>query len=219
MSKLETVQSIWEKSTKIFDKIEDKNKIEWFNSLIDELEENNSINWIKDKWNSMSEEQKEKLYKMNAITVSEFLKRWSPIYQLYKAIVNWAKNTKKHGWKNALKYAFLEQVPCRFFVELWILDKPKSLTKEKLVEDAKKDAKNFNIYLWICEVICTCIPETKAVWPLIAIARHYTKWYKDHWVEVVSKRINDKRKFNISQQTKKELAEAIVDIENNAKSA
>jgi hypothetical protein len=39
------------------------------------LEENNSINWIKDKWNSMSEEQKEKLYKMNAITVSEFLKR------------------------------------------------------------------------------------------------------------------------------------------------
>lgn len=219
MSKLETVQSIWEKSTKIFDKIEDKNKIEWFNSLIDELEENNSINWIKDKWNSMSEEQKEKLYKMNAITVSEFLKRWSPIYQLYKAIVNWAKNTKKHWWKNALKYAFLEQVPCRFFVELWVLDKPKSLTKEKLVEDAKKDAKNFNIYLGICEVICTCIPETKSLWPFIAIARHYTKWYKDHWVEVVSKRINDKRKLNISQQTKKELAEAIVDIENNAKSA
>jgi hypothetical protein len=43
--------------------------------LIDELEENSSINWIKDKWNSMSEEQKEKLYKRNAVTVSEFLKR------------------------------------------------------------------------------------------------------------------------------------------------
>jgi hypothetical protein len=41
----------------------------------------------------------------------------------------------------------LEQIPCRFFVELGILDKPMSLTKEKLVEDAKKDAKNFNIYL------------------------------------------------------------------------
>jgi hypothetical protein len=38
-------------------------------------------------------------------------------------------------------------------------------------------------------------------------------------VEVIDKRIKDKRKLNISQQTKKELAEAIVDIENNAKSA
>ena len=104
MSKLEAAKSIWETSTKIFDKIEESEKKEWFNSLIDELEENSSINWIKDKRNSMSEEQKEKLYKRNAITISEFLKRGSPIYQLYNAIVNWVKNTSKHWWKNALKY-------------------------------------------------------------------------------------------------------------------
>lgn len=219
MSNLETAQFIWETSTKVFDKIEDNDKKEWFNSLIDELEENSSINWIKDKWNSMSEEQKEKLYKRNAVTVSEFLKRWSPIYQIYNAIVNWTKNTKKHWWKNALKYAFLEQIPCRFFVELGILDKPMSLTKEKLVEDAKNDAKNFNIYLWICEVICKCIPETKVAWRFIGMARHYTKWYKDHWVEVVAKRINDKKKFDISQQTRKELTETMVDVGSRAKVA
>lgn len=216
MSNLETAQAIWEKSTQIFDKIENDDKKEWFNSLIDELEENSSINWIKDKWNSMTEDQKAKLYKRNAITVSEFLKRGSPIYQLYSAIVNWAKNIKKHWWKNALKYAFLEQVPCRFFVELGILDKPKSLDKDKLIEDAKKDAKNFNIYLWICEAVCTCIPQAKAAVPFIGIAKHYTKWYKDHGMEVITKRINNKKEADIRQQTSRELAETMWDIKEAA---
>ena len=214
MSKLEAAKSIWETSTKIFDKIEESKKKEWFNSLIDELEENNSINWIKDKRNSMSEEQKEKLYKRNAITISEFLKRGSPIYQLYNAIVNWVKNTSKHWWKNALKYSFLEQVPCRFFVELGILDKPKSLDKDKLIEDARKDAKNFNIYLWICEAVCACIPDAQAAGPFIGIARHYSKWYRDHWIEVVTQRINSKKKADIKQQTNEELADVMGDIES-----
>lgn len=214
MSKLEAAKSIWETSTKIFDKIEESEKKEWFNSLIDELEENSSINWIKDKRNSMSEEQKEKLYKRNAITISEFLKRGSPIYQLYNAIVNWVKNTSKHWWKNALKYSFLEQVPCRFFVELGILDKPKSLDKDKLIEDARKDAKNFNIYLWICEAVCACIPDAQAAVPFIGIARHYSKWYRDHWMEVVTQRINSKKKADIKQQTNEELADVMGDIES-----
>lgn len=220
MSKLETAQRIWETSTKFFDKIESNDKKEWFNSLIDELEENNTMNRLKDKWNSMTEDQKAKLYKRNAITVSEFLKRWSPIYQIYNAIVNWVKNTTKNWWKNALKYAFLEQIPCRFFVELGILQKPTSLTKEKLIEDAKKDAKNFNIYLWLCETICACIPETKAIAPLIWTARHYTKWYKDHWTEVIANRINNKKEADIiKQQINKELVYVMTDKENFKKAA
>lgn len=218
MSKLETAQKIWEKSTKIFDKIEDNDKKEWFNSLIDELEENSSINWIKNKRNSMTEEQKYKLYKRNAITVSEFLKRWSPLYQIYNAIINWARNTTKHWWKNALKYAFLEQIPCRFFVELWIFDKPKSLDKDKLIEDTKKDAKNFNIYLWICETICTRIPETKAAVPFIKMAKHYTKRYRNYWTEVVIDRLNQ-NKSDIKNLTNKELSIAMSDIKQSSKVA
>ena len=82
MKNLETAKTIWETSTKIFDKIENDYKKEWFNNLIDKLEKNSSIDWVKDKRNSMTEEQKSNLYKRNAITVSEFLKRWSPIYQI-----------------------------------------------------------------------------------------------------------------------------------------
>ena len=217
MSKLETAQKIWETSTKIFDKMENDEKKEWFNNLINSLEENSTINRLKDKWNSMTDEQKSNLYKMNAITVSEFLKRWSPIYQIYNSIVNWVKNTTKNWWKNALKYAFLEQVPCRFFVELWILQRPTSLTKEKLIEDTKKDAKNFNIYLWICETICTCIPETKAVVPFLGIAKHYTKWYRDHWTEVIATRINNKKESDIKQQTNKEIAKTITNTKTSKK--
>ena len=217
MSKLETAQKIWETSTKIFDKMGNDEKKEWFNNLIDSLEENSTISRLKDKWNSMTDEQKSNLYKMNAITVSEFLKRWSPIYQIYNSIVNWVKNTTKNWWKNALKYAFLEQVPCRFFVELWILEKPISLTREKLIEDAKKDAKNFNIYLWICETICTCIPETKAVVPFLGIAKHYTKWYRDHWTEVIATRINNKKEADIKQQTNKEIAKIITNTKTSKK--
>lgn len=219
MSKLETAQIIWEESTKIFDKIENDDKKEWFNSLIEELSENNRINRLKDKRNSMTEDQKLKLYKMNAITVGEFLKKGSPIYQLYFAIINGAKNTTKNWWKNALKFAFLEQVPCRFFVELWLLDKPKWLTEEKLIEDVKKDAKNFNLYLWLCETICACIPDAQVAVPFIWMARHYTKWYKDHWTEVVIARLNQKKQSTIKEQTNQALAEAMQDTRKSIKDA
>jgi hypothetical protein len=38
-------------------------------------------------------------------------------------------------------------------------------------------------------------------------------------VEVVAKRINDKKKFDISQQTRKELTETMVDVGSRAKVA
>lgn len=207
MSKLETAQILWEESTKIFDKIENDDKKEWFNNLINELEKNNSIIWLKDKRNSMTEDQKLTLYKRNPTSINEHLK--TTIYKCFRSIYNWAINTTKHWWNNAAKFAFLEQIPCRFFVELWILSKPKSLTKEKLIEDAKKDAKNFNIYLWICEAVCACIPDAQVAVPFIGIARHYTKRYRDHWTEVITQRIKYYEEDDIKQQTNKELAEAI----------
>ena len=74
MSNLETAQKIWEKSTEIFDKIEDEEKKEWFNSFIDQLEENSAINWLKKTWNLMTEEQKLKIYKRHSISISTWLR-------------------------------------------------------------------------------------------------------------------------------------------------
>lgn len=219
MSTLETLKKIWDISTEKFNNIDNNKKKIWFNKLIDGLEENTSIKWMQEKRNSMNDEQKMELYNINPTRIIEILKRWSPIYQLYNTIVNWIKNTSKHWWKNALKYSFLKQIPCRFFVELGILDKPKSLNKDKLVEDIKKDAKNFNINLKICEVVCTRIPEAQAAVPFIEMAKQYTKWYRDHWAEVVIQRIKNEKNVNIEQQTCKELAGVMWGIQNENKAA
>ena len=219
MGKLETAQKIWEETTKSFEKMSEKEKKEWFKSLIEDLEENSSINRIKDQWNSMTESQKLKLYKRHAITVGEALKN-NIIYKYYNTIINGAINTAKNWWKNAVKFAFLEQIPCRFFVELWIFDKPEWLTKEKLINDVKKDAKNFDLYLWFCSTVCTCIPEAMPAVPFIWIAKHYTKWYKDHWTEVITDKLNKQKKLEVTKETNKALSITMSDINSkNTKKA
>ena len=208
MSNLELIQNTWEIATKSFDKMSNEEKMEWFKSLINNLDENESINWLKDKRNSMTEDQKLKLYKRNAITISWFLKRWTTIYQIYSSITHAAQNRMKNWRKNAAIYGFLEQIPCRFFVELGILNKPEWLSDDKLIEDVKNDAKNFNTYLRICKTICYFIPETKAIIPFIWMAEQYSKRYKDHWTETVIAILNDKKELAIKEQTNQELKEA-----------
>ena len=202
MSKLETAQKIWETSTQVFDKIKDDKKKEWFKNLIEELDNNDSINRLKKQWDSISEEDKLKLYKRWAITLSANIKRSSPILIYYNTI----KNVTKKGIKSATKIAFLEQIPCRFLIELWILQKPETLTKEKLIKDTKKDAKNFNTYLSICNIVCACIPETRAAVPFIEIAKHYTRRYEKHWTEVLIAKLDEQEKDKIRQQTQKQLS-------------
>ena len=217
MGNLETAQQIWEETTKSFEKMSEKEKKEWFKSLIEDLEENSSINRIKKQWNSMTEDQQLKLYKRNAITMSENLKNWSIIYRYYRSLTNWAINTVKNWWKNAIKFAFLEQIPCRFFVELWIFDKPKWLTEEKLIDDVKKDAKNFDLYLWFCSTVCTCIPEARPAVPFIWIAKHYTKRYKDNWTEIIKDRLTKQKKLRIKEQINEALSSTITDIKTQSK--
>ena len=209
MKKLKTIQNLWETTTKAFDNMNEEEKKEWFKSLIEKLDENESIQWLKDKRSEMTETQKLKLYKMNAVTIGGFLKRGSPIYQISSSIINGVKNTKKEWWKNAIKFAVLEQIPCRFFVELWILEKPEWLTEKDLINDVQKDAKNFNKYLSICKTICSCIPEARAAVPFIWMAKQYTKRYKDHWTETLISRLNQKKELDIKEQTKQKLAETI----------
>ena len=219
MSNLETIQATWEITTEAFEKMSDKEKADWFNNLINELEENDNVKQLKDKRDSMTEDQKLKLYKRNAVTISWFLKRWFPIYQVYSSILHWAQNTIKIWEKNAFTYAFLEQIPCRFFVELGILNKPEWLSEDQLIKDVKKDAKNFNTYLSICKTVCNCIPEAKAAVPFIWMAKKYTKRYKDHWTETVISKLNEKKELDIKEQTNQELAETMKDAEKFLKDA
>ena len=220
MSKLETAQKIWETSTKIFDKIEDNEKKEWFNSLIDEIEENNTIKWLQDNWRLFTEEQKLKIYKRHSISIKTWLRYSSlPIFWLPEKIYNATKNTITKWDNHTWKYALLEEIPCRFFVQLWILDKPQWLEEDKLKEDIKKDAKNINLYLWICQAACIAIPEAgPEISALVGVAKHYAKWYKQEWAEAVIERLNNKKEAKIKKDTGKKLLKALkTDKKNTTK--
>ncbi len=207
MSDLDTIQKIWEIWTEAFDKVDNEEKKEWFNNLIEELDNTEAINRLKKQWDSVSEEEKLKLYKRWAIKMSASLKK-APILTYYRAI----NNTRKGGIKSAAKIALLEQIPCRFLIELWILQKPESLTNEKLIKDIKKDAKNFNTYLSICSTVCACIPEARPAVPLIKMAKHYTKRYEKHWTETLAARLKVQEKDEkdkIATNTQEELSYAL----------
>ena len=201
MWRLETIQKICETWTKAFDQIDENEKKEWFKNIIEDLDDSDAATRLKKQWDSISEEEKLKLYKRWAITLSASLKK-APILTYYNAI----KNTKKNWIKIAAKIALLEQIPCRFLVELWILKKPETLTKEKLVKDTKKDARNFNTYLSICSTVCACIPEARAAVPFIEMAKHYTKRYEKHWTEVLIARLEKQEKDRITKQTQEQLS-------------
>lgn len=210
MVDLKIINNVRENTANTFNNTNENKKKKWFNNLINELEECNAISRLQDKWNSMKEEQKAKLYNNSATTVSWMIVRSNGLYWLYrlsKSNVNRVRHTIKNWFKNALKYDLLEQIPCRFLVQLWILQKPEWITKDKLVDDIKKDADNFHTYLWICKWICSCFKEATPVIPYIETAKTYTQRYKDHWTEIITDRLNKNKKLNIKTQTNKELSD------------
>ncbi len=219
MEGLETAQVIWDTATKAFDNIDNEEKKEWFNNLIDQIEENKSITKLKDIRNTMTEEQKLKLYKKDANDIGHFVLSRSPIYCIARSEKNVIINTKNNWFKHASKYALLEQIPCRFLVQLCILDKPEKLTDTQLSKDIKKDAKNMNTYLWVAKAACTVIPGAQEALPLIWIAKHYIKRYKKEWADYVIERLNSKKESDIKAQTNKELFIAMSDITDQSKAA
>jgi hypothetical protein len=209
MWNLETAQVVWEKLTKKFENTENSEKKKWFNDLIDNLEKNKKIETLKEKRESLTEDQKLKLYNKDAITIWTQLKRRMPIVQIIWWTIDDIKNIKERWYKNAFKYDILKKLPCRFLVELGILKKPEWVWEEKLIEDVKKDAKNFDIYLWLCNTVCMVVPEGRVAVPFIWMAKKYSWWYKNHWTEVVKDRLERQKKEQLTNSTKKELTEVL----------
>ena len=212
---LQTAQEIWDASTKVFDKINEEDKKEWFNSLVDELEENKTIKWLKETWNLMNEEQKLKIYKRHSISLWTWFRYANlPTYWLWEKLYNAGKNAMSKWDNHTWKYALIEEIPCRFFVQLWILDKPQWLEDDKLKEDIKKDAKNINLYLGLCQAACLAIPDAgPEISALVGVARHYTKWYKEEWANAVIERLNNKKEDKIKKDTQKRLVKTLKAVE------
>ena len=183
---------------KTFDALSDEEKKKWFNDLIENAEKNDSIKRLKEKWWTLTQEQKLKLYKRNSVDFSGYIKNY-PLYRIGSSIIDWVKNTQKRWWKYAMTYWVLEHIPCRFFVELGILDKPEWLENKQLINDIEKDAKNFKTYLWVCEAVCSVIPEAKAAIPFIWMAKKYAKWYEKNWAPLMQEKMRQKE-FKSSEE-------------------
>ena len=205
MWNLETAATVVDTAWKAFDKIDNEEKKEWFLSLIEQAEENSAIKWCKEQWNQLSEDQKLKLYNRWAVTIWNSLRN-QPVVKIPRVYIDWAKNTVKHWVKNAARFKFLEEIPTRFFVEMGIFNKPEWLTDEQLCKDIKSDAKNVNLYLWICEAICAVVPEAQPAVPIIEWLRKCSKWYKEEWAETLIARVNKWKEEEIKENTSKELA-------------
>ena len=195
---------------KTFDSLPEQEKKEWFKNLLEEVDNNETIKKIKDKWAKLTDDQKMKLYKMNEISLGGYLRN-NPAYRISSSMINGVKNIKQQWWKNAMTYWLLEHVPCRFFVELGVLDKPEWLDGKQLIEDVQKDAKNFNLYLWLCNTVCLVVPEAKPAVPYISMAKKYTKRYKKNCVPVIQERL----RHNLSEKTAKDVVSVLSSVEED----
>ena len=79
---------------KTFDALSDEEKKKWFNDLIENAEKNDSIKRLKEKWWTLTQEQKLKLYKRNSVDFSGYIKNY-PLYRIGSSIIDWVKNTQK----------------------------------------------------------------------------------------------------------------------------
>lgn len=203
-------KEILNNTDKTFDSLSEEEKKEWFKNLLEEVDNNETIKKLKDKWAKLTEDQKIRLYKVNAVSLSGYLKN-NPMYRISSSMINGVKDTVQQWWKNAMTYWLLEHVPCRFLVELGVLDKPEWLDGKQLIKDVQKDAKNFNLYLWLCKAVCYVVPEAKFTVPYISMAKKYTKRYKKNCVPIIQERLRQK----LSEETAKDIASALSSVEED----
>lgn len=213
MDKLEAAEHIWNTVTAWFDKIESQEKKEWFNNIVDQIEENKWVQKLKETRKTMTEKQKLEIYKRHSISVNTWLRYGlMTTYWAGEKLYHGIKNVSKEWIKNAANYATIEEIPCRFLVQLGILDKPEWLDNDKLTSDIQKDAKNFDLYLNMCEKLCMVVPDAQAAVPFIKIARHYTKRYKKEWSAAVIERLAKKKEEAVTAQASAELVETMSDV-------
>lgn len=212
MDKLEAAEHVWNTVTAWFDKVESQEKKEWFNNIVDQIEENKWVQKLKEIRNTMTEKQKLEIYKKDSTSLTTRLSQAiifiPPVRKTYHGI----KNISKEWIKNAANYATIEEIPCRFLVQLGILNKPEWLDNDKLTSDIQKDAKNFDLYLNMCEKLCMVVPDAQAAVPFIKIARHYTKRYKKEWSAAVIERLAKKKEEAVTAQASAELVETMNDV-------
>ena len=168
---------------KNFESLPEKEKKEAFLQVIDSIENSDNFQKAKKYWDELAEEDKMKYYK-DWWGSWKFLTTWPLTPRINK---DWIKIDLKDNM-----YTVMSPV-MRLFVSFWILDKPKELSYEDLINNIETDAKALDRYITILEIVSIYYSE---LWELLEILKYlkpYAKWYKKNWAQLVQERIRDKQ--------------------------
>lgn len=168
---------------KNFESLPEKEKKEAFLQVIDSIENSDNFQKAKKYWDELAEEDKMKYYK-DWWGSRKFLTTWPLTPRINK---DWIKIDLKDNM-----YTVMSPV-MRLFVSFWILDKPKDLSYEDLINNIETDAKALDRYITILEIVSIYYSE---LWELLEILKYlkpYAKWYKKNWAQLVQERIRDKQ--------------------------
>lgn len=160
---------------------------EKFQGVLDKIAKNDGFKKLKKIRDECSEKDKEKIYdagkQMGKSTVEKIIDPLGlGIIQTTKQSDPTLATIQMMRYKNnklkALKAVCPPQTfetTMRFFVELWLFDRPKKITQEAMLEDLQSDTKSVNMKLTAFEAIASVVPYLRPLLPLIQLLKQYVK--------------------------------------------
>lgn len=183
--------------------------------ILNELETNESFKKFQKLWNEMSEENKEKIYKHGdyAFSLTWGMKRniqmlnpiSGPLRQPIARILS-KDSFKQQFTKDGMEIASWAM---RTLVNLGVIEKPKNISDEVLLQNIKKDGANMKTKMWVLEKAAMVIPELKPALPIIQKIKPLMDASSDAAVKAMVKRQGEKKISENVEGTKAELQKVI----------
>lgn len=160
---------------------------EKFKDILDKISKNNAFKKVKKIWDDCEESDKEKVYtagqqKWKGVVEKIIDPLWLGIIQTTKQVdptlatiqmLRYKNNNLK--WLKTVCPPQTFETTMRLLVHLWLLDSPKKITPEIMLEDLKSDTKSVNIKLTAFEAIATVVPYLRPLLLLIQTLKQYAK--------------------------------------------
>lgn len=160
---------------------------EKFKDTLDAMSKKDAFKKIKNIWDACEESDKEKVYKAGqqkgksvvekivdplGLGIIETTKQVDPTLATIQ-LLRYKNNQLK--WLKAICPPQTFETTMRFLVQLWLLESPKKITPEVMLEDLQSDTKSVNMKLTTFEAVATIVPYLRPLLPLIQLLRQYVK--------------------------------------------
>jgi hypothetical protein len=160
---------------------------EKFKNVLDKMSKTDAFKKLKKIRDACEESDKEKVYKAGqqmgksiaekiidplGLGIVQTTKQADPTLATIQ-MLRYKNNSLK--WLKALCPPQTFETTMRFLVQLWLLDTPKKVTPEKMLEDLKSDTKSVNMKMTALEIVANIVPWMKPLAPLIAVLKQYVK--------------------------------------------